>query len=197
MGVIINLYAIRRPRLGESRDAGALALRLLEERLVVPPLTLGPAFSSGRLLNPGDVKTDRLLARLHREAGEKAGDPHPSVRTLSTSWWKKLPTLVRESEEPCAVEFQSLNPKHHVLAREFGYSQEGPTCDVTIYSFPKPYRLTLTFEGEKRLFDGAVQEWLHLSGKRAPWLSAYKGSPLDRAVRSCWPDVEVMEVDWM
>jgi hypothetical protein len=42
-------------------------------------------------------------------------------------------------------------------------------------------------------FDATIFEWLRLQGKAAPWLDIYRGSCVDRAIRTVWPEVDVVE----
>ena len=74
----------------------------------------------------------------------------------------------------------------------------GRECSVGIYTVPRGFRLLLVSEFcDDPLFEGTIFEWIHLQGKAAPWLDIYHGSCLDRAVRTAWPEVDIVENDWL
>src|SRR5215470_15270007 len=101
------------------------------------------------------------------------------------------------------------NPTTFATAPRSDFSHyTGPECSVGIYMAPRGTRLLLTGEkitwdrDDKPMlesyvaFDATIFEWLHLEGKAAPWLDIYRGSCVDRAIRTVWPEVDVVENDW-
>jgi hypothetical protein len=109
---------------------------------------------------------------------------------------------------PQIAAFTGLDETNPAIRRDFRH-YTGPECSVGIYIAPKGTRLLLT--GEKItwdrddepviesyvVFDATIFEWLHLQGKAAPWLDIYRGSCVDQAIRTVWPEVDVVENDWL
>jgi hypothetical protein len=209
MGTIINLYVIPRHQDPSNLRAAQVAEALVSEHLVAPPVVIGPA----------------LGAHGHQDwlvQPQGADDPHrlidlgASVTADDADWVRRsrryveLPPTFADfgrMDGPQIAAFTRLDVTNPAVRSDFSH-YTGPECSVGIYIAPKGTRLLLT--GEKITwdrddkpvvesyvaFDATIFEWLHLQGKAAPWLDIYRGSCVDRAIRTIWPEVDVVENDW-
>jgi len=99
------------------------------------------------------------------------------------------------SNEPQIAAFTGLDETNPAVRNDFSH-YTGFECSVGIYVFPRGFRLLLVSEfRDDPLFDDTVFQWIHLQGKCAPWLDIYHGSCFDRAIRTVWPEVDVVEND--
>jgi hypothetical protein len=197
MGAIINLYVIpRRQDLGDLR-APRVAEMLVRERFVAPPCVVGPASVPPY---PGSIDKNRLV---QPQGAFGFGADERFVRKPQRYF--ELPATFPDfgaTPEPEVVAFSRLDVTSPAIREDFTH-YKGPECSLGLYIARKGFRLLLEAEfiletgiEHRTVLDATVLEWLHLQGKAAPWLDIYCGSRLDRAVRSVWPDVEVVENVW-
>jgi hypothetical protein len=185
MGTIINLYVIPRKQNPNDLRAAQVAEIIVSEHLVAPPVVIGPAFMEHERLVEPQFADDpyvganyALLSRRYVEMPETYAD---------FSW----------ANEPQIVAFSRLDETNPAVRNDFSH-YAGRECSVGIYTVPRGFRLLLVSEFcDDPLFEGTIFEWIHLQGKAAPWLDIYHGSCLDRAVRTVWPEVDVVECDWL
>ena len=185
MGTIINLYVIPRKQDPNDLHAAQAAEVMVSERLVAPPLVIGPAFTVH----------DRLVQPQLADARYAGAD----YARLSRRYAELPPTFAGfgRANEPQIAAFTRLDETNPAVRNDFSH-YTGSECSVGIYIVPRGFRLLLTSEFcDDPLFEGTVFQWIHLQGKCAPWLDIYHGSCFDRAVRTVWPDVDVVENDWV
>jgi hypothetical protein len=194
MGVIVNIYVIPRRQDPADLRAPQVAARLVRERLVSPPCVVGPAFEASRdwPVSPQSATAPYLTW----------SDDYRLRSQLYTELPQAFPHVGRSGEAQI-IAFTRLDTTNPAICEDFpNYS--GPECALGLYVAPRGARLELVTEDvvEDRLeprtvFDATLFEWLHLQGKAAPWLDVYRASRLHRAVTAVWPDVEVIENDWL
>ena len=209
MGTIINLYVIPRHQDPSNLRAAQVAEALVSERLVAPPVVIGPALGAHGhqdwLVQPQQADEPYRLIDL---GGSVMADDAEFVR--HSRRYVELPRTLADfgrTDGPQFAAFTRLDETNPAIRSDFSH-YTGPECSVGIYIAPKGTRLLLT--GEKITwdrddepmvesyvaFDATIFEWLHLQGKAAPWLDIYRGSCVDRAIRTVWPEVDVVENDW-
>ncbi len=182
MGTIINLYVIPRMRQPNDLHAAQVAEIIVSEHLVASPVVIGPAFTAHdhRLVEP------RLAQAQYA----------PADYTLLSRQYNVLPKTFADfgrANEPQIAAFARLDETNLAIRNDFSH-YTGFECSVGIYVFPRGFRLLLVSEyHDAPLFDGTVFQWVHLQGKCAPWLDIYHGSCFDRAIRTVWPEVDVVE----
>jgi hypothetical protein len=209
MGTIINLYVIPRHQDPSNLRAAQVAEALVSERLVAPPVVIGPALGARDhqdwLVQP--QAPDDLYRLIDLGASVTAHDADFVRRSRR---YVELPPTFADFgriDGPQIAAFTRLDATNPAIRSDFSH-YTGPECSVGIYIAPKGTRLLLT--GEKItwdrddeplvesyvVFDATIFEWLHLQGKAAPWLDIYRGSCIHRAIRTVWPEVDVVENDW-
>jgi hypothetical protein len=192
MGTIINLYVIPRKQNPNDLRAAQVAEIIVSEHLVAPPVVIGPAFMEHeRLVQP------QLAGLLMRP--QFADDPYVGANhALLSRRYVEMPETFADfgrAKEPQIVAFSRLDETNPAVRNDFSH-YAGWECSVGIYTVPRGFRLLLVSEFcDDPLFEGTIFEWIHLQGKSAPWLDIYHGSCLDRAVRTVWPEVDVVEND--
>ncbi len=186
MSTIINLYVIPRGTSGSlSGGVRQVAEALIRARVVAPPVVVGPA-----LLSTGD------LVQPQAAAGRWGGAEFERIsRTYS-----HLPADLVEfgrTGDPEIVAFGGLDEANPAIREDFDHYQ-GYECSLGVYAVPRGFRLVLTSGLDNEpVFDRTVFGWVQLQGKAAPWSGIYHGSHLDRVIRTCWPDIDVVESDWL
>ena len=210
MGIVINLYVIPRHQDPSNLRAAQVAEALVSEHLVAPPLVIGPALGAhGRQ----DWFVQPQLAdgpfRLIDLGASVTADDADFVRRSRR--YVELPQTFTDfgrTDEPQIAAFTRLDETNPAIRGDFSH-YTGPECSVGIYIAPKGTRLLLTDEkitwdrDDKPVvesyvaFDATIFEWLRLQGKAAPWLDIYRGSCVDQAIRTVWPEVDVVENDWL
>jgi len=209
MGTIINLYVIPRHQDPSNLRAAQVAEALVSEHLVAPPVVIGPALGAHGhqdwLVQPQQADDPYRLIDL---GASVMADDADFVRRSRR--YVELPPTFADfgcTDGPQIAAFARLDGTNPAIRSDFSH-YTGPECSVGIYVAPKGTRLLLT--GEKITwdrdnepvvesyvaFDATIFEWLHLQGKAAPWLDIYRGSCVDRAIRTVWPEVDVVENDW-
>jgi hypothetical protein len=209
MGTIINLYVIPRHQDPSNLRAAQVAEALVSEHLVAPPVVIGPALRAHGhqdwLVQPQQADDPYRLIDL---GASVMADDADFVRRARR--YVELPPTFADfgcMDGPQIAAFTRLDETNPAIRSDFSH-YTGPECSVGIYIAPKGTRLLLT--GEKITwdrdnepvvesyvaFDATIFEWLHLQGKAAPWLDIYRGSCVDRAIRTVWPEVDVVENDW-
>src|SRR5215470_15596763 len=208
MGTIINLFVIPRHQDPSNLHAAQVAEVVVSERLVAPPLIIGPALEHLHhdwVLQPQRANDPYWLMDL----GAPITAEHADFVRRSRRY-VELPRTFADfgrTNEPQIAAFTRLDVTNPAIRSDFSH-YTGPECSVGIYIAPKGTRLLLT--GEKVTwdrddkpvvesyvaFDATIFEWLHLQGKAAPWLDIYRESCVDRAIRTVWPEVDVVENDW-
>lgn len=210
MGIVINLYVIPRHQDPSNLRAAQVAEALVSEHLVAPPVVIGPALRAhGRqdwLVQPQQAYDPyRHIDLKHRLGASVTADDADFVRR-SRRYVELPPTFADfgRTDEPQIAAFTRLDETNPAIRSDFSH-YTGPECSVGIYIAPKGTRLLLTDEkitwdrDDKPVvesyvaFDATIFEWLHLQGKAAPWLDIYRGSCVDRAIRTVWPEVDVVE----
>jgi hypothetical protein len=194
MGTIINLYVIPRMQNPNDLRAAQVAEIIVSTHLVAPPVVIGPAFMAHeRLVQPQEAE---LLMR-----PQFADDRHLGINyALGARRYAEMPEAFADfgrANEPQIVAFGRLDQTNPAVRNDFSH-YAGRECSVGIYTVPRGFRLLLVSEFcDDPLFEGTIFEWIHLQGKAAPWLDIYHGSCLDRAVRTAWPEVDIVENDWL
>jgi len=192
MGTIINLYVIPRKQNPNDLHTAQVAEIIVSEHLVAPPVVIGPAFMEHeRLVEP-------QLAGLLMQP-QFGDDPYVGANyALLSRRYVEMPETYADfgrANEPQIVAFSRLDETNPAVRNDFSH-YAGRECSVGIYTVPRGFRLLLVSEFcDDPLFEGTIFEWIHLQGKSAPWLDIYHGSCLDRAVRTVWPEVDVVECD--
>lgn len=210
MGTIINLYVIPRHRDPSNLRAAQVAEALVSEHLVAPPVVIGPALGAHGwhqdwLVQPQEADDPYRLI----DVGASVTAEEADFVRRSRRYVELPPTFpgFGRMDGPQIAAFTGLDESNPAIRSDFSH-YTGPECSVGIYIAPKGIRLLL--EGEKITwdhddepivesyvaFDATIFEWLHLQGKAAPWLDIYRGSCIDRAIRTVWPEVDVVENDW-
>ena len=194
MGTVINLCVIPRKQNPNDLHAAQVAEIIVSKRLVAPPVVIGPAFMEHeRLVEP-------QLAGLLMQP-QFADYPYVGANyALLSRRYVEMPETYADfgrANEPQIVAFSRLDETNPAVRNDFSH-YAGWECSVGIYTVPRGFRLLLVSEFcDDPLFKGTIFEWIHLQGKSAPWLDIYHGSCLDRAVRTVWPEVDVVECDWL
>ena len=192
MGTVINLCVIPRKQNPNDLHAAQVAEIIVSEHLVAPPVVIGPAFMEHeRLVEP-------QLAGLLMQP-QFADYPYVGANyALLSRPYVEVPETFADfgrANEPQIVAFGRLDETNPAVRNDFSH-YAGWECSVGIYTVPRGFRLLLVSEFcDDPLFKGTIFEWIHLQGKSAPWLDIYHGSCLDRAVRTVWPEVDVVEND--
>jgi hypothetical protein len=207
MGTITNLYVIPRRQDPNGLRGAQVAETLVSEHLVAPPYVIGPALTAEiQLVQPQDAFPGEFFIQMVRE-GKVVGDEFLQ-RSRRYFEFSEASLIFDRESEPQILAFSRLDERTPAIREDFKH-YKGPECSVGLYIAPKGIRLLLT--GEKITwvrddepviehyvaFDAIICEWLHFQGKAAPWLDVYCGSCLDRAIRSVWSDIEVVENDWL
>jgi hypothetical protein len=191
MGTIINLYVIPRKQNSNNLHGAQVAEIIVNEHLVAPPVVIGPAFTDHeRLVEP-------QLAELLMQS--QFDDPYVGANyTLLPRRYVEMPETFADfgrTNEPQIAAFSRLDATNPAIRNDFSH-YTGWECSVGIYIVPRGFRLLLVSEFcRDPLFDGTIFEWIHLQGKSAPWLDIYHWSCIDRAVRTVWHEVDVVERD--
>jgi hypothetical protein len=194
MGTIISLYVIPRKQNPNDLRAAQVAEMIVGQRFVAPPVVIGPAFMEHeRLVEP---QSAGLLMQPQFADVPYVGADYARLSRRYVEVPETFADFGRASE-PQIVAFSRLDETSPAVRNDFNH-YAGRECSVGIYRVPRGFRLLLVSEFcDDPLFDGTIFEWLHLQGKAAPWLDIYHGSGLDRAVRTVWPEVDVVEHDWL
>jgi len=185
MATIINLYLIPRGTSGSlSSGVRQVTEALIRARVVRPPVVVGPALlSTGRLVQPQ----------------EACGWADPEFEQISRKY-SHLPTDLAEfgrTGDPEILAFGGLDEAHPAIRGDF-VNYQGYECALGAYAVPRGFRLVLTSgDDDEAVFDRTVFAWIQLQGKAAPWPGIYHGSHLDRLIRTCWADIDVVESDWL
>ena len=198
MGTIINLYVIPRHQDPSNLHAAQVAEAVVGERLVAPPVIIGPALEHRHhdwVLQPQRANDPYWLMDLGAPiTAEHADFVRRSRRYL------ELPRTFADfgrTDEPQIAAFTRLDETNPAIRSDFS-NYTGVECSVGIYVARRGFRLLLEdaiFLEVPPVYDGTVFEWMHIQGKCAPWLDQYRGSCVDRAVRTVWPEVDVIEND--
>jgi hypothetical protein len=198
MGTIINLYVIPRHQDPSNLRAAQVAEAVVSEHLVAPPVVIGPALGAHGhqdwLVQPQAADHPYCLIDL----GASLSADHADFVRRSRRY-VELPRTFADfgrTDGPQIAAFTRLDETNPAIRSDFSH-YTGPECSVGIYIARRGFRLLLEppFDGDP-VFDRTVFEWMHLQGKCAPWLDIYRGSCFDRAIRTVWPEVDVVENDW-
>jgi hypothetical protein len=188
MGTIINLYVIPRKQNPNDLRAAQVAEIIVSEHLVAPPVVIGPAFMKDEFMEHERLVQPQLV-----------GFPHVGANyALLSRQYVEMPETYADfgrANEQQIVAFSQLDETNPAVRNDFSH-YAGRECSVGIYTVPRGFRLLLVSDCDDPLFEGTIFEWIHLQGKAAPWLDIYHGSCLDRAIRTVWPEVDVVECDW-
>jgi hypothetical protein len=200
MGTIINLYVIPRHQDPSNLHAPQVAEAVVREHLVAPPVVIGPALGAHGhqdwLMHPQPAHYPYCLIDLGASA---MADDADFVRRSRR--YVELPRTFADfgrTDEPQIAAFIGLDQTNPAIRSDFS-NYTGVECSVGIYVARRGFRLLLEdaiFLDAPPVYDATVFEWMHIQGKCAPWLDVYHGSCFDRAVRTVWPEVDLVENDW-